>query len=287
MSFYMTLNGRKSNLITELDPPINLNNEYEVAITDISFNCKPLINYGTIKLQSKRFIDISNKVDKLEAQIILEDNISLEYFVEQINHILSYEIYYNYFKLYNETISITKGEFMSDDKIFTDFNDKLIYLFNKQIYPIEYEGYEIIEINGYIEKFFILNQLNISKTFDDYKIEQDAYFQNKSLVRTPISVIMPKKINVLSNIFIHSNFTDHVYYGNIKTGILRVLPVKYKNNNMAITFKKYVYVTVKNTVLNTINIKFLDENQNYINCDNIFTEILINLHFKPKKYNNK
>lgn len=98
---------------------------------------------------------------------------------------------------------------------------------------------------------------------------------------------MPKKINVLSNIFIQSNFTDHVYYGNIKTGILRVLPVKYKNNNMEITFKKYVYVTVKNTVLNTINIKFLDENQNYINCDNIFTEILINLHFKQKKYNNK
>ncbi len=90
-------------------------------------------------------------------------------------------------------------------------------------------------------------------------------------------------ITILKNIFVHCNIIDSVNYGNTKLNILKILPIKYYNNSMKFILKSPSYVDVKNTIINSINIEFCDELGTYINCENFFTQILISLHFKPKK----
>ena len=92
---------------------------------------------------------------------------------------------------------------------------------------------------------------------------------------------LPKKIQTLNNIYIHTNIIDYQYFGDAKIQLLRTIP--YRNNYNDFGFQKPYYVSVKDTVINTINIEFRDIFGNNISFDNIFTQIILDLHFRKKK----
>ena len=282
MSFILTLHSSDCSLQNKLDQPIHLKSNYEVALTDLSFNVKPLINYGKLILESKDSFNLSLQIDRIEVQIILEDNLLTENFVIKVNRLLVNRIQYTIWRVINNAYNVSFQEFLFKYSI--SDNGKIIYLHNNQIYPRKYDGYDIIEIQGYIKNIFILNQLGTTKSFLDYKFEQDAYYRTETykLIRKPISYMLPKQMHVIHNIIVYCNFTNSMYYGDKKLNILSRFPIQYKYENIKINFSNPIYVDVKDTILNTININFCDENYNNLLCNNFSNDILLILHFKPK-----
>ncbi len=63
MSFYVTLHGTTCTVKSELDPPIHLGSDYEVSLTDISFNSNLRVNYGCIILEHDDNIVKNNRIE--------------------------------------------------------------------------------------------------------------------------------------------------------------------------------------------------------------------------------
>ena len=278
MSFYVSLHGTKSPIDTELNSPIHLKSDYEVALTEISFNSNFFIDCGKIKIISK----INNAYYYITSQITLVNNISIEKFVDRLNYIV-YNDMNHYFTNIENTLNnkpyISKSFFYLHTNFVT--KNAFFYLENNQIYinTANELNISIYEINGLIKRFFISDNFRRFKYPGDIKIEK----KTKLTVKRPMSYVLPKQIQFLNNIFVHCNIVDSTSYGDKKLNILRIIPIKYKNNNIKVLLKKTVYVDVKDTIINSINIKLCDELQNEINCDNFFNQFLLTLHFKPKK----
>lgn len=278
MSFYVTLHENKSNICTLLDQPLNLNHGYKVALTDININSKPLINFGSITIQSKELHHFSSNINKLEVEIILEDNLSIEDFVKKINFILCHKIRFALWTILTRKTSLYDFVFnyhIPDKRI-----NKIIYLHKNKIITKKFDGYKIIKVQGYMEKIFKIYNKKLGKNNIKYR----PYFMYDYSPNYMISSEFSTKIQVLNYIYIQCSFIEAINYGSQKSNILSVLPVNYdKNNNMRLSVQFPMYINVKDTYINTINIQLYDKQQNYIDFSNHFTQILLSLHFKADK----
>ena len=97
------------------------------------------------------------------------------------------------------------------------------------------------------------------------------------------SFLLPKRIQILNNIFLHTNIIESQYSGNKKSNILCLLNVKYKKDQRIIINKAKKYLDVKNSIINSINIELLDDLNNILISDDFFSQVLMVLHFRIKK----
>lgn len=154
MSFYVALHGTDSNFNTKLDQPLILNSDYEVTLSDISLNGNFLINYGTINVQSNNVNAYFLNIRQIEIEIILEDNLTIENFVKKINFILCHKIRFVLWSKITRNTSIR--DFVYDHNI---NENTIIFLHHNQIYSTIFDGYKIIDIQGYMKKYFDLEKV--------------------------------------------------------------------------------------------------------------------------------
>ena len=162
---------------------------------------------------------------------------------------------------------MTKDQFLK--YIWHDFS--IFKFFRLKDNKISYQNvvYSLFEITGIMKKFFKenLSQLTDSPYKTEY-ITDDLSFKN---------------FKILQNLSVHTNIIESQYFGDQKTQILRNIPVKYKFDYLDLFLKSKKYVKVKDTVINTINIELYDICDNDISFNNIFTNIILTLHFKRRQ----
>jgi hypothetical protein len=266
MSFYVSLTDTNSTFNTNLNTNIYLNQKYEVSLVDISIDSNVKVNFGYIKLQCRY------NTGGLKTDIFLENNITVENFITYLNRHLTIErLYYLYkndaSRRYGGIIALSKEAFIKSQNDF-------IYLAIYEFFKIEYNkiyyqnmGFRLLEIGGLMNKFFKSNNF-----------EELHYFKTDYITDT-----LPKRLNVLENIFLYTNIIEPQYFNNVKSQILRVVQCKYKHGHLDLKLNSDHYVDVKDTILNTINIELCDVNRNNIYLTNIFAQIVLKLHFRPKK----
>lgn len=262
MSFYITLHNKESIFSTQLNNPIYLNGDYEVSLTDLHLNSNILFKYCTIKIK-----DIDNDFD-LDFDIILKDNSPISDFIKKLNFEMTNTVYYYLYTLLFEKDTKTK---MSPQDVFLKIVNLDVFeyfsLKNNKIIFDNIDGFYLLEINGYMKKFFKTDLSKLTKEKGSKNITDDF-------------VTLPKKIRNFNNIYIHTNIIDYQYFGDSKIQLLRTIP--FRNNFNEFSFETPYYVSVKDTVINTINIEFRDIFGNIISFDNIFTQNILNLHFRKK-----
>ena len=154
MSFYVTLHGTTCTVKSELDPPLHLTSDYQVSLTDISFNSNLLVNYGCIILSHDDNIFKNNRIEitvnsdygcvipeadskQIQLQIILEDNMPIDKFVQQVNDMILTEIYYTenprLNNAYSEFEKVSKKDFVLKH-VHNLLKPNIFYLKNNQMF---------------------------------------------------------------------------------------------------------------------------------------------------------
>lgn len=265
MSFYITLHNKESIFSTQLNNPIYLNVDYEVSLTDLHLNSNIMVKFCTIKIKYK-YTDFDIDID-----IILKDNIPISDFIKKLNFEMTNTTYYYLYTLIFEQEGFTKTEMSTQDEFLKLINFVVLEYFslkNNEIIFNNIDGFYLFEINGYMKKFFKTDLPTLTKEKGSQNI-------------TDHFVTLPKQIRKFNNIYIHTNIIDYQYFGDLKIQVLRTVP--FRNNYNEFSFETPYYVSVKDTVINTINIEFRDIFGNNIIFDNIFTQNILNLHFRKKK----
>ncbi len=129
-------------------------------------------------------------------------------------------------------------------------------------------GYSIKEVKGKLKNIFYPNIEKIT---------------NNTKLKIQVSFLLPKRIQILNSIFVHTNIIESQYCGNKKSNILRLLNVKYKKDQRIIINKGKKYIDVKNSIISSINIELLDDLNNILISDDFFSQVLMVLHFRLKK----
>jgi hypothetical protein len=260
MSFYVTLHNKETNFETIIDPPmVNLNN-YEVALFDIKFTSDFLVDLGTITI-------CTSTNYQLTINITSRDNVHIFYFLYILNLQLTHAI----------LIDIQKKLYKSS----VEFDSFKQNIRTKIIKPVKYFkiqdntlwldcslGYSIKEVKGKLKNIFYPNIEKIT---------------NNTKLKIQVSFLLPKRIQILNSIFVHTNIIESQYCGNKKSNILRLLNVKYKKDQRIIINKGKKYIDVKNSIINSINIELLDDLSNILVSDDFFSQVLMVLHFRLKK----
>ena len=240
MSFYITLYNQKSKFSTQLNDPIYLKGNYQVSLTGLNLDSNILkVKFCKIKIKYK-YTDFISEID-----IILNDNISINDFIKKLNLEMTNNIthyLYNFLFRGPETkhLLLSKEQFL---KTVAFVIIKYFKLENNKIIFEQVDGFYLTEIEGYMKKFFAQDLTKLTKT------------RGLSIISNNF-VDLPQKIQILNNIYIHTNIIDYQYFGNSKLQILRTIP--YIKNYDYFGFDTPYYVQVKDTVLNTINIEFRD-----------------------------
>ena len=94
---------------------------------------------------------------------------------------------------------------------------------------------------------------------------------------------MPSKLQILKYILIYTDIIEPQYFGDVRSPILRSVNIKSTEAENATYFDNPHYLDVCKTRIDTINIQICDINGNHIKFNDLFSNIHITLHFKPKK----
>lgn len=273
MSFYLTLpsnspshvENTQSDFTTFLCDTIRLEKNYEVALAEINISSNFDIDLGTITVRHTDYIKYFP--NDLVLSIQIPNNLSVQDLVNRINAKMTIEYkFVEYMKLK------TSPDFLADSDFLTDsFGDiKKNFIDNSSNMSVE----------NYFQ--YIYNRIELS----DHKIyitEKSGLFNNIFDPRftNNYSRLLPTTLNLINFIVIYTDIIDHQYFGDIKTQILRTIPIRYNNNNIQTLFDNHQYVKVKNSVINSINIQLRDIWGNPIHFSDFFSYVVVNLHFRP------
>jgi hypothetical protein len=91
-------------------------------------------------------------------------------------------------------------------------------------------------------------------------------------------------INVINQACLYCDLIEDQYFGDVLAPILQVINLKSSENHDTVTFyENPMYVNVKKSVINSINIKILDLSGNPIKFEDIFSFVILKLHFRKKE----
>ena len=156
---------------------------------------------------------------QLTINITSRDNVHIFYFLHILNLQLTHAI----------LIDIQKKLYKSS----VEFDSFKQNIRTKIIKPVKYFkiqdntlwldcslGYSIKEVKGKLKNIFYPNIEKIT---------------NNTKLKIQVSFLLPKRIQILNSIFVHTNIIESQYCGNKKSNILRLLNVKYILCNMIIS----------------------------------------------------
>ena len=139
-----------------------------------------------------------------------------------------------------------------------------------------------------MEKYFIIKNNFIKLESSDIflikvegLLERVFPFVNRQETIADISTYLPDKLNIINYIIAYTDIIDFQHFGNKKTQMLRFIPITYHNNDIITNFDNHHYVKVKNSFINSINIKLRDIWGNPIHFSDFFSYVIVNLHLRP------
>lgn len=96
-----------------------------------------------------------------------------------------------------------------------------------------------------------------------------------------------QKLSLVNYAAIYTNIIDEQYFGDSLVPILRCVNLsssKQFSSSISMSFDNPVYVPVNKSVITTINIKIADLEGHLIRFKDLFSYVIITLHFKRKNY---
>lgn len=244
MSFYVCLpsnacsdqfpSNTQSNYSTILKKPIILDDDYDVAITEMIYSPKYLANFGQILF------------DNTCVELVIENGIETSQLAQQINKSIR-----SYF------IKIGTREVDFDTKI----QNQTIPYFTQQ-FQLQYKG-----------KITFLG--NISMILSG-NVKTDL--EGGGIIK-----LEDKNLSLVNYAAIYTNIIDEQYFGDSLVPILRCVNLSSsKQHTISTTFDNPVYVPVNKKALTTINIKIADLEGHIIRFKDVFSYVIITLHFKKR-----
>ena len=95
---------------------------------------------------------------------------------------------------------------------------------------------------------------------------------------------LPSNLNFIKYIMIYTDIIEAQYFGDVRSSILRTVNLSIKNNKESSKFfDNPQYLNVNKTRFDTINIEICDISGNHIKYKDLFSNVLITLHFRLKK----
>ncbi len=123
--------------------------------------------------------------------------------------------------------------------------------------------YNSIEFKGIVGKI-----MNRDPNNDSYIVTKEFY-----------SVYFVSKLNLLNQIVIYTDVIEEQYYGGQQRQVLHTLQI---TPNTAPIIDSPHYVTVNKSVVNSINIRIYDRAGEPIKFLDLFSNVLVKLHFRKK-----
>ena len=110
------------------------------------------------------------------------------------------------------------------------------------------------------------------------------YNQEKSSIIVNRYYHFPNFLDIVNYILVYTDFIENQYFGDILAPILKIIPVKARDNSQLVTFFDYPhYVSIKTSRINSINITLRDLQGEKIHFEDPFQFVKVKLHFKKKE----
>ena len=91
----------------------------------------------------------------------------------------------------------------------------------------------------------------------------------------------PNNLNLINYILVFTDFIENQYFGDVTSPILKIVPVKsHEDKQLVSFFNNLHYVTVRTSLLNSINITLRDMKGNKIQFEDPFMFVIVKLHFR-------
>jgi hypothetical protein len=107
----------------------------------------------------------------------------------------------------------------------------------------------------------------------------NGYTSDHIGARSTLSFPFPQTLNIINHAVILTDIIDDQYYGNARSPVLCTLNLK---GQTITSFENPHYLPVKKSHLSSINIKILDLQANLIRFSDIFSLVILKLHFRKK-----
>jgi hypothetical protein len=165
---------------------------------------------------------------------------------------------------------------INKDKILND-----LHLNMDKKYDIEQEMHSIptFTINNSDE--LIINYKNEKALTLTGSIAQLLDKKDKIIIEEPTRFQFVHYMSIINYAAIYTDFIEEQYVGGEQTPILRIINIKSSEAPDTVTFfDNPHYVKVKKTSISSINIRILDLTGNPIKFDDLFSFVILKLHFK-------
>jgi hypothetical protein len=164
------------------------------------------------------------------------------------------------------------------NKIHKELKEEYIGFYRKQIVPkfvfFASDALNVVYFNSkpvsFTGLFALLCDKNLKTDSLDMKSTQTFKFDHV--------------INVINQACLYCDLIEDQYFGDVLAPILQVINLKSSENHDTVTFyENPMYVNVKKSVINSINIRILDLSGNPIKFEDIFSFVILKLHFRKKE----
>lgn len=167
----------------------------------------------------------------------------------------------------NETFETTKNEEMKNEIL-----QQANWLFEHSLLPffemqnethilIDYISDHDLMINGPISLFLSGKANTTIDHTEDFDVKKNH-------------------INILNYALIYCDFIEEQHFGDITAPILRCINMKVSDQDIITYYDNPIYLRVKKSILNNINIQILDLQGNLIKFNDIFAFVILTLHFR-------
>jgi len=283
MDFYVTLpsngsmdkyeNNTQSSFTNYFPHPIELNDQYQVGLAEISYTQDVICDIGNI------FIDSLEDI-KSHGLVILDDcadRISFENLIYQINDILKQAFQKYYDEAISKNLNYFKGQTIDQIKDLLMANFEYNKLENK--YRIKMPKHLILTFNGIVGEILkIPIQANELPENNDLKYQlgpktKDWIFEGNYLI-DPI-------LHIKDNYYVYTDIIKNQYYGSELAKVIRnVVPLGLRGEQVSLTYETIHYVNLQYTDLKSISIYIRDSQERLIKFNNKLSKVVVKLHFK-------
>ena len=297
MSFYVTLpsnasmnyhpNNVQSNFNVTLPHRLNLDNNFQVGLAEISYNQSIDVDIGVIHIEA----DIKNlyerttnehyikKLLKNDFKFIIgipipcQDCIKLTDLFETINSQINKELIKYFDKLIRVEKLVTheNNNWQTVEEYFDEFIKKIqpnfSYLIDNNKCILKIQPYVSIKFERQLIE--ILNEEEIKESDKENNVILD--------------ILGNQLIHVCDSYNIWVNIIQEQLYGDVKAKIIRnVIPDGIHGQHITLIYNTIHYVDLLETSFQTINIMIKDNSDQLIHFTNKLSKVVVKLHFKSK-----
>jgi hypothetical protein len=160
-------------------------------------------------------------------------------------------------------------------------------ILNELHLDLEKKYHSLIEAHS-IPTFTVNNSdelLVVYKDEESFKLSGPIaqLLDNKSeiLISEPSRFLIVQYLSIINYAAIYTDFIEEQYVGGVQTPILRIINIKSSDAQDTVTFfNNPHYVKVKKTSISSINIRILDLTGNLIKFADLFSFVILKLHFR-------